>query len=635
MINCQVLLEEFRMAAVIPGFIDRANKIVAMALFFVLPIALPMAAQESPSPKAVHKSSTKEEARESSKPKLVVILVVDQMRGDYIDKFQQQWTGGLKRLVDEGAWFHEAAYPYGATETCVGHSTISTGAFPASHGMIGNEWWDREQQKEITCTADPSVKNIAYDGSAAPGGGDPTGSAHGSTPNSAPNSAGDSAARMLIPAFAEELKFQAGAGTRVVAMSLKARAAITMAGHQADSVTWWDGATGLWQTSSAYPEVPFIAEFVKLHPVTEDYGKTWAPLLPESAYLYDKTAVNPGQPANYGATFPHLLRGGPESKGPDRAFYLQWATSPYAETYLARMAEDAVDKLQLGRGAGIDFLSVSFSSPDYVGHSFGPRSWEVQDELARLDRDLAEFFTHLDKTVGRGKYVVAFSSDHGVAPIPEDLRKTGIDAGRLNLEQVKNRIEQALEPFHLAKPSVSRIDGADVYFTPGTYAKVKSDPQALRAAIEAIQDSPGVSRVYQAEEVDDRSATRNPIHAAEAAGFLKSRSGDLLIVPKPYWIWDYSAPGKAGRNGGTSHGTPNYYDQRVPVILMGPGIRRGKYYETATPADIAPTLATLCGITLATQDGRTLGEALEAPSTPALSSSQRRSTNDRRTPADR
>jgi predicted AlkP superfamily pyrophosphatase or phosphodiesterase len=613
------------MAAGLARVFCRANKIVVTVLWLVLPAAIPIAARKSPSQTASHKTSTKEASRDSSKPRLVVILVVDQMRGDYVDKFQQQWTGGLKRLINEGAWFHEAAYPYGATETCVGHSTISTGAFPASHGMIGNEWWDRELQKEVTCTADPSVKNVTYDGAAASGGGDPADSAHGSTPNAA----GDSAVKMLIPAFAEELKFQSGTGTRVVAMSLKARAAITLAGHQADSVTWWDAATGLWQTSSAYPQAPFIAEFVKLHPVKDDYGKTWAPLLPESSYLYDKSAVNAGVPPGYGATFPHPLRGTPESKGPDHSFYSQWATSPYAETYLAHMAEDVVDKVKLGSGPGVDFLSVSFSSVDYVGHAFGPRSWEVQDELARLDRDLAELFTHLDKTVGRGKYVVAFSSDHGVAPIPEDLRKTGIDAGRLNLEEVRSRIEQALEPFHFAKPSVSKIDRADVYFTPGTYIKVKSDPRALQAVIEAIQGTPGVAHVYQAEELDDRAATSNPIRAAEAAGFLKARSGDLLIVPKPYWIWDYSAPGKAGRSGGTSHGTPNYYDQRVPVILMGSGIRRGKYYGAATPADIAPTLATLCGITLATRDGRTLVEALDGSrSTQATSSSQTRPTSD-------
>jgi predicted AlkP superfamily pyrophosphatase or phosphodiesterase len=601
------------MAAGVSSFFFRATKIGTMVWSLVLLTALPLAAQESPAPSAAHKTTTKDAVRDSSKLRLVVILVVDQMRGDYIDKFQHQWTGGLKRLVNEGAWFREAAYPYGATETCVGHSTISTGAFPASHGMVANEWWDREQGRDVTCTADASVKNIAYDPT-APAASNTGGSAPGSTPNVA----GDSAAKMLIPAFAEELKFQSGAGTRVVAMSLKARAAITLAGHQADSVTWWDGATGLWQTSSAYPQSPFIAEFVKLHPVTGDYGKTWAPLLPESAYLYDKTAFNAGPPPNYGATFPHTLRG-----GPDVAFYSQWATSPYAETYLARMAEDAVDQLQLGGGPGIDFLSVSFSSVDYVGHAFGPRSWEVQDELARLDRDLAEFFTHLDKTVGRGKYVVAFSSDHGVAPVPEDLHKNGIDAGRLNLADVKNRIEQALEPFHYAKPSVSAIDGADVYFTPGAYTKVKNDPRALQAVIDAIQEVPGVARVYQAEELDDRPATRNPIRAAEAAGFFKSRSGDLLLVPKPYWIWDYSAPGKPKRSGGTSHGTPYYYDQRVPVILMGSGIRRGKYYEPATPADIAPTLATLCGITLATQDGRTLLEALDGSQTTQAPSSSR------------
>jgi hypothetical protein len=494
--------------------------------------------------------------------------------------------------------------------------------------MIGNEWWDREQQKDVTCTADASVKNMAYESALSPAASSAGGGVSGSTSKAA----GDSAVKMLIPAFAEELKFQTGAGTRVVAMSLKARAAITLAGHQADSVTWWDGGSGLWQTSSAYGQAPFIAEFVKLHPVTEDYGKTWAPLLPESEYLYDKTAVNVGSPAGYGATFPHPLRGTEDSKGPDHSFYSQWATSPYAETYLAHMAEDAVDKLQLGRGPGTDFLSVSFSSVDYVGHAFGPRSWEIQDELARLDRDLDELFTHLDKTVGRGKYVVAFSSDHGVAPVPEDLRKTGIDAGRLNLEEVRSRIEQTLEPLHYAKPSVAKIDGAEVYFTRGTYAKLKSDPRAFQTMMDAIQGTPGVARVYQAEELDDRPSTSDPIRAAEAAGFLKARSGDLLIVPKPYWIWDYSAPGKPGRNGGTSHGTPNYYDQRVPVILMGAGIRRGKYYKAATPADIAPTLATLCGITLASQDGRPLVEALEeSQSAQELAASHTRSTSDAHT----
>ena len=165
------------------------------------------------------------------------------------------------------------------------------------------------------------------------------------------------------------------------------------------------------------------------------------------------------------------------------------------------------------------------------------------------------------------------------------------------------------------RPIVAEIGGANVFFSPGIYEKLKSDPPALKAAIDSILASPGVARVYQSEEVDDRPATENPLHRAEAASFYKARSGDLLIVPKPYWIWDYSTPGKPVR-GGTSHGTPYYYDQRVPVILMGAGIRAGDYFGSATPADIAPSLAAICGITLATRDSRALSEAWKGPPRP-------------------
>jgi predicted AlkP superfamily pyrophosphatase or phosphodiesterase len=579
---------------------DSAKKTL-LAIFCMATLsALPSHAQSAPQNLSPRQASAAKPAGDTAKPKLVVVLVVDQMRGDYIDKFQSQWTGGLKRLVREGAWFHDAAYPYAATETCVGHSTVSTGAFPATHGMIANEWWDRDQQKEITCTNDASVKNIPYDPGAFPAP---------NAPAAATPAPGDGAGRLLVPTFAEELKFQSGSETRIVTMSLKARAAITLAGHQADSVTWFDGATGAWVTSTAYPQTPLVAEFAKAHPVAADFGKTWAPLLPESAYLYEKVAAGAGPPAGYGDSFPHPLRGIESTKAADPAFFLQWSTSPYAETYLTQMAEAAVDKLHLGQRSGTDFLAISFSSVDYVGHSFGPRSWEMQDELARLDRDLATFFAHLDKSVGRGKYVVAITGDHGVAPIPEDLRKTGIDAGRLDVHEVKVRIEQALENLHYAKPTVADVGGADVYFAPGTYAKLKADAHAMQAVLDAIQSVPGVLQVYTSEEVAGRPATDNPILSAEAAGFFQPRSGDLIIVPRPYWIWDYSRPGRPTR-GGTSHGTPYYYDQSVPVILMGGGIRPGKYFGPATPADIAPTLAALCGITLATRDSHVLSEAL-------------------------
>lgn len=526
-------------------------------------------------------------ARSLARPKLVVMLVVDQMRADYVDKFQGQWTGGLKRLVEEGAWFRDAAYPYAATETCVGHSTISTGAFPATHGMVANAWWDRDTQKMVTCTADPNAKNSGYAGATAKGG--------------------DSAARMLVPAFAEELKFQTGNATRVVTFSLKARAAITMAGHKGDAVTWFDA--GGWSTSNAYGTMPFIEAYASAHPVKADYGKTWALSLPESAYWYDEKATGAVAPQGWERTFPHSLRGKAASTEPDEAFYEQWSGSPFADTYLTKFAENAIDALGLGKGGGVDYLGVSYSSPDYVGHAFGPRSWEIQDVLVRLDRDLGELFADLDKKVGRGNYVVALSADHGVVPVPEDMQKTGADAGVLHLPDVQARIEKALEPLSYPKPAVARITGSDVYFVPGVYDKLKSDAAALSAVSDAIRSMPGVAEVFRADQVANRPATHNPLLEAMADSYFAGRSGDLFIVPKPYWLMDGTPVGKT-RSYGTGHGTPYNYDQHVPILLMGYGIQPGEYHGEVTPADVAPTLASLCGITLAPRDGHVLEKAL-------------------------
>jgi predicted AlkP superfamily pyrophosphatase or phosphodiesterase len=537
-----------------------------------------------------HKSQTKakEPPASSARPKLVVVLVVDQMRGDYVDKFKGQWTGGLKRLVEEGAWFREAAYPYAATETCVGHATISTGALPASHGMVANAWWDRDSQKIMTCTADPNAKNTAYAGGTAKGG--------------------DSAWRMRVPSFSDELRIQGGGATRVVTFSLKARAAITMGGHKADAVTWFDA--GVWVTSSTYGSMPFIDDFVKAHPMKTDYGKTWELSLPRSAYLYGEKASGAVPPAGWELTFPHALRGKAGNSAPDEVFYDQWDTSPFADSYLTKLAENSVDELGLGKSGGTDFLAVSYSSVDYVGHAFGPRSWEIQDILARLDMDLADLFAHLDAKVGRGNYVVALSADHGVAPVPEDTQKSGTEAGVLHVPELQEKIEKALEPFNYTKPAVACIESWDVYFSTGTYGKLKADPAAMQAVLAAIRSVPGVAEVYRAEELRDRPATQSPILRAEANSYFEGRSGDLMIVPKPYWLGS-GKPANQPRDYGTGHGAPYNYDQHVPVLLMGWGIEHGEYLNSVTPADIAPTLASLCGITLATRDGRVLAEALK------------------------
>ena len=522
-------------------------------------------------------------------PKLVVMIVVDQMRGDYVDKFRGQWTGGLRRLMEEGAWFHEAAYPYAATETCVGHATISTGAFPASHGMVANAWWDRNQQKMVTCTSDPTVKNVAYAGGSTKGG--------------------DSAARMELPSFAEELKFQSGGATRVVTFSLKARAAITLAGHKGDAVTWFDSSTGAWVTSSAYGTMPFVEEYAKKHPVSGDYGKTWSLSLPEGAYLYDEKATGAAPPGGWSLSFPHALRGKEGSTSPDDVYVEQWASSPFADNYLTHMAEGAIDSLGLGKAGGTDYLGVSYSTVDYIGHAFGPRSREIQDLLVRLDKDLGELLAHLDRKIGRGNYVLALSADHGVVPVPEDMARTGVDAGVLSIAELQQRMEQALEPFNYMKPAIARMTEGNVYFSQGIYGRLKQDPAALHAVMDAALTQPGVAAVYRAEDLSGAVSSSSQVRTALTLSYSPSRSGDLFFVPKPYWLVDGSPAGKKA-GGGTGHGTPYNYDQHVPLLLLGYRIQPGEYFAPVTPADIAPTFAALCGITLATRDGRVLAEAL-------------------------
>jgi predicted AlkP superfamily pyrophosphatase or phosphodiesterase len=537
-----------------------------------------------------------------AKPKLVVLLVVDQMRADYVDKFLHQWTGGLKRLVEEGAWFRDAAYPYAATETCVGHATISTGAFPATHGMVANNWWDRELGKNVTCTSDSKAKNSAYGGASFKEG----------DSESEEKEGGNSGVHLAVPSFADELRFQAGTQTRVVTFSLKGRAAITLAGHQADGVVWLDDTTGAWVTSNKFGTLPFLDDYVMKNPVRKDYGKTWNLRLDRKNYVYPEEAVGAVAPDGWGHSFPHPLRGKAAGPDPDGAFYKQWKTSPFADAYLTQLAELAIDQLGLGKAKGTDFLGIAYSTLDYAGHAFGPRSWEVQDILVQLDRDLADLFTHLDKEVGRGNYVVALSADHGAMPIPEDMQTTGADAGVLHIPDVQDRIEKALESFNFPKPSVGRIVGSEVFFANGVYEKLASDPKALKAVLDAIRTAPGVAAVYGAEELQNRPATQSPTLRAFANSYFPGRSGDLFIVPKPYWLVDGTPPGKS-RSYGTSHVSPYNYDQHVPVILMGFGIQPGQYFQPITPADIAPTFAALCGITLASRDGHILAEALKKP----------------------
>ena len=514
-----------------------------------------------------------------AKPTLVVLLVVDQMRADYVERFSADWTGGLKRLITQGASFRRAAYPYLSTVTCAGHATISTGSFPHVHGVFQNSWWNRETAKMITCTEDPGVKNTGY---------------------TAAVTGGDSAHELRSSTFADEMRRQRSA--HVVSLSMKDRSAIMLAGHGGDAVTWLSTALDNWMTSSAFAAslVPAVKGFVDMNPVDADYGRSWARLLPESRYQSADDAVGETPPKGWTRTFPHPLKGSGEK--PDADFREQWARSPYADAYVGQFAAALTDALRLGRHDGTDVLAVSFSSTDLVGHAFGPDSQEVQDMLAHLDLTIGILLDRLDTLVGRNAYVVALTSDHGVTPIPEQLASAGKDGGRIDSAAIVDSVERRARSALGAAKYVSRLVTNDLYFEPGMYAQLKAAPAALAAVIDAIKAAPGVERVFRAEELATGGTSTDRLLRAAALSYVPGRSGDLVLVPKTGWMTGPLA---------ATHGSANPDDQRVPLLLMGTAIKPGEYQEPVTPADIAPTLASICGISMPDTEGHALVFALK------------------------
>ena len=514
-------------------------------------------------------------------PRLVVIFVIDQMRADYVDRFQGDWTGGLKRLVSQGAWFRNAAYPYVNTVTCVGHATIATGTLPRTHGIIQNAWWDRDSKSQVSCTADRNAKSVVYGGAA--GG-------------------GDSAFRLAVPTFTDLLRTQKAG--RVVALSLKDRSAIMLAGHGGSAVTWLNPGGDRWMTSSAFATspVPEVRTFIDAHPMTADYGKSWTRMLPADRYPEPDDAEGETPPGGWRRIFPHLLNG--TGNGPDAAYRSQWQRSPYANAYLGEFAASLVQSFELGkRPAATDVLAVSFSTPDLVGHGFGPRSQEIRDIYAQLDLTVGKLLDELDAFVGKGQYVVAVSADHGVTEIPEQIVTAGRDGGRLSAVTLAALIDSRASAALGEGRYVSRLNGNDVYFEPGMYDRVASNAGAIRSIAEGLRTTKGVAAVFTADQLRSGAASADPALKAAALSYYPGRSGDLVLAMKPGWML---------LANGTTHGSGNPDDQRVPIVLYGPGIRPGTYPDAATPADIAPTLAFLTGVTMTKVDGQVLKSALAA-----------------------
>ncbi|HUR21210.1 MAG TPA: alkaline phosphatase family protein, partial [Vicinamibacterales bacterium] len=512
-------------------------------------------------------------------PRLVVFIVVDQMRADYITLYEHQWTKGLRRLVDTSAAFPLAAYPYTTTLTCAGHATIATGTLPSTHGMVANEWYDRQRARSVSCTDDPSVTSVPFAGR--------------------PGTDHHSLVRNRSLTFADELRLQARRPPTVVTMALKPRSAINLAGRPSPTTyTLWEENNGTWATSSAYTATPWPVgdQYLTAHPIAADYGQVWTRALPVASYLFSDAGLRELAPAE----FPHALES--KSGGPDSEFVTRWRRSPLSDEFLGRFGQHLVGALKLGQTPGTDVFGVSFSALDVVGHEYGPRSHEVQDILIRLDRTIGELLDTLDRLVGRDRYVVAFSSDHGVAPIPEQGAGVGISAGRYTSAAVRGAINTAIAGFFGEGTYVATSNWPNVYLAPGILSRVLATPGAREAVTKAALSVEGLSRVYWADELASSTRTDDLFLRAARLSYMADRSGDLVVLSNPYWI---------GQANGTTHGTVYDYDQRVPVMFAGAGIKPGRYLVPATPADIAPTLAYLAGITMAHTDGVVRTEAIK------------------------
>jgi hypothetical protein len=542
-------------------------------------------------------------------PKLVVILVVDQMRADYLTRFDRHWRAGFRTLLSQGAVFDNANYPYFTTETCAGHATIGTGTFPHTHGMITNAWWRRDVRRNPECTVDADVAAVTY-GAAV--------------------TFGSSPAQLMAPTLADEMRARTP-GTRVVAISLKSRGAITLAGHAADAIVWFEDAAATWATSKAYAPapVPAVKRFFDANPMDKEYGRTWSLMAPPETYLQRDAGIGERPLAGWSGLFPHVIpvpaaRGGaargaapaapaasappapppppgtpaaPAAGNPSAL----WQATPFADAYVARMAVSLLDSFELGQRETTDFLSISFSTLDDAGHAFGPDSREVEDILRNLDITLGSLIDTLDARVGRANYVLGFSADHGVASFAGLGR-----GGRVNNEDVRDRVDDVLTArFGALKPGTSYVESmvsGQVYLAPGVFDRLKANAVAMSALQRAMEELPGIARVLRADQLSETS--RDPVVRAGALSHFPNRSGDLLIVVQPNWTLQGRATNSA------THGSTNTYDTHVPLIFLGGAFKPGHSGAAVTPADMAPTLARAIGLALPKAEGRALAGAL-------------------------
>ncbi len=504
----------------------------------------------------------------TTKPKLVVGLVVDQMRWDFLYRYESKYgNGGFKRLMNEGYNLNNVMINYVPTVTALGHTAIYTGSVPSIHGIAGNDWTDRETGKNVYCTTDTEVKGVGA---------------------SSERIGAHSPHNLWSTTITDQLGISTNFRSKVVGVSLKDRASILPAGHNPTGAFWFDEGTGHFVTSSYYMnELPqWLKDFNAQNWGEKLIANGWNTVLPINQYT-ESTADNVPWEQLIGSattpTFPYnkLASDYAAKKGVIRS-------TPYGNTLTLKAAEAAIDGYKMGRNADTDFLAINIASTDYVGHAFGPNSIEIQDTYLRLDKDLEAFFNMLDKKVGEGNYLVFLSADHGGAHALGYMEANKMLTGLFD-DGLQKNLEEELKTRYAHEKIILGIDNYQIYLNHNLIEKNDLDEEDIKKyIIKRLNKDKRVLYAVDLAEVSE-SSIPEPIKSRIINGYNWQRSGDIQVVSHDGMLPNYAKKG-------TTHSVWNSYDSHIPLIFMGAGVKKGQSAKPYHMTDIAPTLAQILKI---------------------------------------
>ncbi|MBX2962271.1 MAG: alkaline phosphatase family protein [Cyclobacteriaceae bacterium] len=527
----------------------------------------------------------------TERPRLVVGIVVDQMRQEYLYRYWDKYSDqGFKRLVNGGFMLENAHYNYAPTVTGPGHASVYTGTTPAIHGIIENNWFDKTTGRNAYCVQDDRQKTV---GSSTEGVG-----------KMSPH-------RMLTTTISDELKLATQKRSKTIGVAFKDRGAILPAGHMADAAYWYDGSTGRFVTSSYYTEkLPAWVEKFNAQQLPEKYlSGVWNTLLPINQYTESGPDETPYEGRLSGYTqsaFPYNLK---ELRKTNGNFQLLSQT-PFANDYTTEFVMALLDAEKLGGGKDTDFLAVSYSAPDIIGHRVGPNAIELQDVYLRLDKNIADMLSKLDASVGAGNYVVFLTADHAVADVPQFLTDNKVPAGYIRVNQLLAELKDVLNQYFPDRDIIRSFSGDQIFFNHEAFStEPRTGGVDLMLATEIVSNylmqQNGIANVFTRSQIRMGDFNEGGIKGAVIRGYHPKRSGDLAVVYEPGWF-------ESGRIQGTTHGSPYSYDTHVPIIFYGKGVKKGSSVQYYTITDVAPTLSMLLKIKFPNGcTGQPIGELLK------------------------